>query len=230
MTGDLLVMSAGAIEPGLRASAELYRERFAQRVQIAWATTPVIRERIERGDKVDAVIATDAAIADFARSGRVQASHAVHVGRVGVGVAVREDAAPPDLSSVAALRRAVLEADTVLFTRASSGLYVERMLSGLGVLERIQDRILRFANGPAMMERLVKGSGHEIGFGAIVEILMYGNQGLRLAGPLPDEVQQHARYVAAPVIGARDPRAAKSFVDFLATPAAKALFAACGVE
>jgi molybdate transport system substrate-binding protein len=81
-----------------------------------------------------------------------------------------------------------------------------------------------------MMEHLINGKGKEIGFGALTEILMFRDKGLKLAGPLPDEIQHYTNYVAVTMAAAPNPGGAKQFTRYLATPAAKALFAAHGID
>ena len=80
------------------------------------------------------------------------------------------------------------------------------------------------------MEHVIKSKGNEIGFGAITEIKMYESKGLKLIGPLPAEVQNYTSYEAALMSGAASADAAKAVLRQLATPAAKALFTAAGVE
>lgn len=230
MTAEIHVLSAGAIEPGLIAAAEAFRKQSGQDVAITWATTPAIRKRIGAGDAADVVIATDTTVDDFALDGKVAGPERVHIGKVGVGVVVREGAPVPDLSTANALKRAVLHAESVVFNRASSGLYVEKMLAEMGILDRIQSRTSRYENGPAMMEHLMNGKGREIGFGAIVEIQMFRDRGLKLVGPLPHEMQNYANYVAVPMSAAPNPAGARKFTRYLATPLSKALFAAHGIE
>jgi molybdate transport system substrate-binding protein len=123
----------------------------------------------------------------------------------------------------------VLNADSVVFNRASSGLYVETLMQKLGLLEQIQQKTKRFDNGPAMMAHLINGKGNEIAFGAIIEILMFRAQGLKLAGPLPPQVQHWTAYVAASMVAAANAAGAQSFLQYLATTPARALFAAHGI-
>lgn len=230
MTAEILVLSAGAIEPGLIAAADAFQRHSGQDVRITWATTPAIRKRIGDGEVSDVLIVPPAAVDDFARDGKVLAQERVYLGRVGVGVAIREGASVPDISSVDALRRAVLDAESVVFTRASSGLYVEKMLREMGILDLTGARTTRTGNGPEMMEHLIHGKGREIGFGAIIEILMFRDKGLKLVGPLPAEVQHTTTYLAVPMTTAPNPAGAKAFIRYLAAPAAKAVFAAHGIE
>jgi molybdate transport system substrate-binding protein len=232
MSDEINVLSAGAIEPGLVDSAAAFRELSGREVKITWATTPVILKRIGDGDKPDVVIANREAFEKLVLARKLAAKDGVSVGRVGIGMVVRDRAPAPDISSLGALKYALLDADSVVFNRASSGLQVERILREMGVFERIQGKVSRYNNGPAMMDHLMAGKvqGKEIGFGAIVEIRMFADQGLRLAAPLPPEVQYYTEYVAAPMGAAADPDGAEAFVAFLGTPEARGYFAACGVE
>jgi molybdate transport system substrate-binding protein len=227
------VLSAGAIEPGLVAAVAAYNAqnaRGADQAQITWATTPAIRTRIASGDVFDIVIASDVAVDEFSQQQKVASDQRVPVGRVGVGIFARADVHVPDVSNVESIKRAVLNAESVVFNRASSGLYVETLMKQLDLYEHIQQKIKRFDNGPTMMEHLINGKGNEIAFGAIIEILMFREQGLKLAAPLPPDVQYWTAYVAAPMVAAPNAAGAQAFLRYLASAPAKALFVAHGIE
>ena len=224
------LLSAGAIEPGLVAAVADYNARGAAQAHITWATTPAIRGRLANSEVFDIVIASGDAMDDFSRQQKVDGDKRVATGRVGVGVFARNDVVVPDISSVAALKLAVLSAESMVFNRASSGLYVETLLKQLGLYQRILAKTKRFDNGPTMMDHLINGKGHEIAFGAIIEILMFRDQGLRLAAPLPPEVQNWTVYFAAPMVAAPNAAGAQAFLDYLASAPVTALFAAHGID
>lgn len=230
LSHEINILSAGAIEPGLIAAVAAFREESGRDARITWATTPAIRKRVGDGEAADVVIVPPEAVDDFAKDGKVVSEDRVYIGRVGVGVAVREGAPAPDISTVDAFKNAVLDAESVVFTRASSGLYVEGLFKKMGIFDQIQAKTTRFANGPAMMEHLIQGKGREIGHGAIIEILLFSSKGLKFVGPLPPEIQHYTTYVAVPMTAAPDADGAKAFLRFLATPAAKAIFAAYGID
>jgi molybdate transport system substrate-binding protein len=224
----LAVLSGGAVEPGLHAALELYEKEAGGRVAVTYATTPQIRGRIEtKGEKFDVVIVPPATMEAFARAGRVSPERTL-LGSVGQGIAVRPGAPLPDISSVEALKRALREADSVVFNRATGGQYVEGMLKKIGVYGEIESRTTRYASAGEVMDHLLGGRGREIGFAPIPEIMLYAKRGLRFVGPLPAEVQQRSAYVASPMSGAR--AGARDLVRFLGTPAAKAALAAGGVD
>ena len=226
---ELKVLSAGAIEPGLKAAAAAWQRDSGDVVRITFATAPQLRQRIGGGETADVVIAPPAALEEFARDGKLAALRS-GVGRVGLGVAVRPDAPLPDVSSAAALERAVLEAESLVFNRASTGLYFAGLLKKMGIYEKVAPKTSRYDTGAAVMEHVLKGKGREVGVGPITEILLFRDQGLRLVGPLPAEVQNYTSYTAAPHSAAASADAAAAFVRYLASPAGRAHFTAAGIE
>jgi molybdate transport system substrate-binding protein len=227
---DVAVLSAGAVEPGLLAAVAVYQTESGMKVAVTFNTAPQIRERVEKkGDKFDVVIVPPAVMDAFAEAGRVEPDR-VMLGRVGQGIAVRPGAPVPDISSVDALKRTMLEAESVVFNRATGGQYIESMLRKIGVYEQIEKKTTRYASAAQVMDHVLKGKGREVGFAPMTEIMLYKEKGLRFVGPLPAEVQQYNAYVASPMKGAADARAAAALVRFLGTPAAKTALVAGGVD
>src|SRR5258706_13644918 len=122
MAAEIRVLSAGAVEPGLRAAAAAFKKQSGHDVNIAFNTAPEIRKRIGAGDAFDVVIAPPAALDEFAGAGKV-ATERANLGRVGMGAAMRPGATVPDISSGGALKRSVLAADSSVLNRAASGIY-----------------------------------------------------------------------------------------------------------
>jgi molybdate transport system substrate-binding protein len=168
-------------------------------------------------------------IDEFVQAGKAQASP-VGVGRVGLGVVVRSDAPVPDISNVEAFKSAVTQAESLVFNRASTGLYLEKLLQKQGIYEKVQSKATRYPDGAAVMEHVLHGRGREIGFGAITEILLYRDKGLKLVGPLPADVQNYTSYSATAMISAAQPGLARQFVTYLGSPAGRAYFRAAGIE
>ncbi len=224
--GEVNVLSGQAIEPGLVAATDAFRAQTGHAVKITYATTPEIRRRIGAGETADVVIAPPEALDEFAKAGKIEALARAPIGRVGVGVVVREGVPKPDVSTVDALKRAVLDADTVIYNRASSGLFVEGLLKRLGLADQIQEKTKRYS-GTDMVEPMIHGKGKEIGFMPVAEILHFRGRGLQLAGPLPDDIQNYTTY-AAELTSKSD--AARDFIRFLETSAAKRIFSDAGVN
>lgn len=230
MAAEIQVLSAGALQPGLIAVVEVFRKQSGHDVKVTYATAPQLRERVGRGEVADIVIAPSAVIGDLVKGGKVAAEGQVSLGRVGAGVVVRNGAPLPDISSADALKRSLLDADSVVFNPASSEIYIERMLKKLEVFDWIQAKITRYPDGTAVMHHLMKGRGKEFGFGGITDILIYREKGLTLVGPLPAKVQNYTTYVAVPMSAVPNAEVARAFVRYLGSSGGKALFVAAGIE
>lgn len=226
---ELKVLSAGALEPGMKAAVAEFQKASGHAVKITFNTAPQIRKRITDGEVHDVVVAPPAVIDEFAKAGKLGQDRA-NVGRVGMGVAVRRGAPVPDISSPEALKKSVLDAESLVFNRASSGIYLENLLKKMGVYDQVEKKTTRYDDAAAVTEHVLKGKGREIGFAPITEILLHRDRGLRLVGPLPADVQNYTSYAAGVMTGAPSGSAAQDFVRYLGTPAAKATFTAAGIE
>ena len=227
---EIKVLSAGAVEPGLHAFEKLAKNETGHDLKIQFNTAPQIAKRLAAGEVYDILISPPAAISAAAKEGKVLANTRVPIGRVGAGIIVRASAPSPDVSSVDAMKKALLGADSIVYNTASSGLYLDQLFAKMGILDQLKPKTTRYADGAAVMEHVIKGKGNEIGFGAITEIKLYEAKGLKLVGPLPADVQNYTSYEAAMMTHAPAADAARAVLKVLATPAGKAAFVSAGVE
>ena len=226
---EITVMSGAAIEPGLVAATAAFEKQTGHKVHITFNTTPQMRQRVAAGDIFDVVIAPPPAIAEFAKAGKVTAG-GVDVGRVGAGVAIRPGAPVPAIATADDIKKAVLDAESVVFNYASSGIYFENLLKKMGVWEQVEPKTTRYATGVEVMAHVLKGKGREVAFGPITEILIEKEKGLVLVGPLPAEIQNYTSYTAVPMSAGTRKEAAQALVTFFGGPAGKPMFVAAGIE
>ena len=104
------------------------------------------------------------------------------------------------------------------------------LCSKMELFEQLKPKTTRYPDGASVMEHVIKGTGNEIGFGAITEIRSFEPKGARLVGPLPASVQNYTSYEAALMTNATATDAARAVLLRLATPAGKAAFVSGGVE
>lgn len=229
---DVVVLSGGAVEPGILAAAQAHQRGSGVAVTVRFGTAPAIRRRLQEGEAVDVLVVPAALAEELARAGTAAApgEGPVAVGRVGVGVAVRQGAVPPDIRTVESFRREVLAADSLVFNTASTGLYLDTLFERMGLTESVRPRATRHPTGEAVLEHLRHGTGRQIGFGAITEILLYRDKGVVLVGPLPAEIQNSTRYVAIPTARGAGSAEAAGFLAFLRGPEGAAPFRAAGIE
>jgi molybdate transport system substrate-binding protein len=228
VAADITVLSAGAIEPGVKAAAIAFEKQTGHNIKITFNTAPELRKRMASNPAFDVVIAPPQSISDFAAANQLSAARA-NVGRVGIGVAVRNGAPVPDMSTAETVKASVLAADTLVFNRASTGLYLEGLFKKMDGYAQIESKTTRYADGASVLEHVIKGTGREIAFAAMTEILLYTSKGLKLVGPLPPSIQNYTFYTAAPLVSGQQQALAQEFVAFLSGPLGKPLFVAAGI-
>lgn len=231
MAADIKVLSAGAMQRGLVTVAAKFKERSGDGVQIRYATAPELRKILtENAAAADAILAPNATLKELAGAGSIAPDTEKEIGGVGSAVLVRADATAPDVSNMAAFKRALTEADALVYNRASSGVYIETMLKKIGLYDQVQPKIVKVDDGEAVAKRIKEGHGKDLGFGGYTDVLH--NQevgGVKLAGPIPEEVQNYTMYSSALIKAAPNAAGAHAFLAFLESADAQAIFRDSGV-
>lgn len=186
-----------------------------------------IPSRLQRGEPVDVVILAADALDALIKQGKVVPGSRIDLVRSGIGMAVRAGAPKPDISSVDALKRTLLEAKSIAYSASASGVYLSReMFQRLGIADQIKAKCKRIASEP--VGAVVARGDAEIGFQQISELLPV--PGIDYVGPLPREVQKVTVFSAGVAVGAKQPDAARALIKFLASPAAAPVIKKTGLE
>lgn len=227
----LKLLSAGAVKRGVAQIAAEFERATGNRVNVEFAPVPELRRRALAGETADVFVATPAAMDDFASHGIVAADSRGFVGRSRMGVVVHAGAAAPDLADTAAFKRAMLAAGAVVYNEASSGLYAAKLLEKLGLKEALGAKGVVVQGGAAVMEYVAAHPG-AVGLAQISEVMVLIDKGcaVKLAAPLPDEIQNETSYEAAAAAASKTQDAARALAIRLTSAAAKAVFAATGIS
>lgn len=201
-----------------------------QAAKVQFDTSPNIAKRLASGETPDVLIAQAATIDQLIKEGRALATTRAPLGRIGVGVGVGRGARRPDISTVDALKAALLQADAVVYSRGASGLLVEQLLRKIGVTDQISAKVVQLPTGDDVMQRLGMAKGNQIGFTMVSEVKLGESHGGSFVGPLPAAVQTYTTYDAVVMSGSAAPDAARAVVHALTTSAARRVFTAAGWE
>lgn len=228
---ELVVMTSGTFTAAhLELAVDFER---STNTKVTTATTSMgvgadsIPSRLKRGEIADVVIVAADSLEDLIKDGVVIAGSRVDLGRSRIGMAVRAAAPKPDISSVDALKRALLAAKSVAISSSVSGDYFSKELfPQLGIAEQMAAKIRR-SGGERVGALIVRGEA-EIGFQQISELLSV--TGIDIVGPLPSEAQRVTIFAAGVVAHSRHPDAARAYIRFLASPAASDAVGRSGLE
>lgn len=227
---ELKLLTAGAFKSTVMALLPEYERTSGNKVSVENDTVGALMKRIEGGERFDVVVMTPEAIDRLSTEGKVISGSRTNLARVGVGVMVKAGARKPDISTVEAFKKALLEAKSISFidpaSGGSSGIYVEKLLERLGISDQLKPKE-KLKQGGSVADYVESGQA-ELGIHQISEILPH--PGVTLVGPLPKEIQNYTAYAAG--IGAGTPYdgAAKALIAALVGPPAQALFKSKGME
>jgi len=222
------VLGDNPLRPALIEIGEAFRRDTGRHVEFVFGPSPVIHKKVADGETADLLVIQPDFVAALIKSGKVVPGEHPLIGRVGIGLAGRADAPVRDVGTVEAFRQVLLDADSLIFNTVASGNHFATVLERLGIAESVKAKVVRLPPGAGAYERVIQGKGNDLAVGTIPIIRV--TKGVRLIGPLPPELQSYLVYAAAPMTGAASPQTAKTFIAFLASPAARALFLANGVE
>ena len=221
---EIRVLSGGAA----RAFVEPLASAFpGHAVKLEYQPMGRLVQSLAGGYQADMVVVTSEVLPQLERDGRVAAGGGRPVARVGIGVAVNEKAPLPDISTPEAFKRTLLAARSVVYIdpqTGTSGKHVAEILQRLGIADEV-NRKATLGQGGYITEPVGRGE-IELGIHQISEILPV--KGVRLAGPLPPELQKYTVYVAAPVLDSQNKPAVDAFIAHLSTPQSRARLAASG--
>lgn len=228
------VLSTGAPKGGVSGCSAAFQAQTGREVVVDFVTAPVLRDRVDAGTaEADVIVAPVARMDAFEAGGNVLPGIRAMLGSVKAGVVVRKNAPDPDISSVEALKAAILAAGSVVYNVATSGQYIVQMMDRLGIADAIRDKVTTVPNGSAVMMHLADSDiENEIGFGQLTEIRLHEDRGVavKLVGALPAGVENVTTYCAGVFADAADPDAAKALVAFMASDEGQDLCRLSGLE
>jgi len=205
-------MSSIAIKGAYLELMPAFEKRSGNKVATQWGGMADIRKRMHAGETVDVVIGSAALIEELARNGTL--AHRVNLAQSGVGAAVRAGAPRPDIGSVDALKRALLEAKSIVYSSGPSGVYLAELFQRLGIAEALKATAKQLPPGVLVAEAVARGEA-ELCFQQLPELRQVS--GIDYVGPLPAEVQSITLFSGAVHSKAKQPQAGKALLAFLAS-------------
>ena len=225
---EIRVLNANALRIALRALAAEYTKQTGNPVTFISGSPGQILEKVDAGEEFDLLIMPMPALAALETAGKLVAGSRRPLARVGIGIAIREGAAKPDISTSDALRKTLLAQQKITYsdskTGGLSGINAQRVLQNLGIAEEIKSKLLPHADGQGL---IAKGEA-DLGLYNVSEIPR--SKGVVLLGPVPAAVQVYITYDAAVPTSSVSPSAAIAFLKFIASPAAAPSWHAAGLE
>jgi molybdate transport system substrate-binding protein len=182
------------------------------------------------GEKADVLLLPLPLLDALEKAGAFRARSRVVMGRIGIGVVVREGATRPDISNPDAVRSMLLGARSVAFPDPKltpSGKHLLGLFAKMGISETMQPKIT-LKNAIDGGVDLVRDGNVDLGLFLVTEVLPV--KGVMLVGLLPPSLQGYVVYGAAVAADSSAPHAASQFVKYLSDPGVRDHWKAAGFE
>ena len=230
---EIKVVSAAAMRAALQELAPQFEKESGDTLKIDYGTAGKVEEKVTADEEIDVAILTKPRADKLVGMAKLVGGTSTTLARVPIGLAVKKGAAKPDIGSVEGFKKALLGAKSVAYadpaSGATSGIHMAQVLDKLGAEPELKSKIHLGATGGKSVGDLVARGVAQIGMAPVSELMEVG--GIDIVGPLPAELQtQDLVFLAASPMISTQPVAAKALIDFLAGPAAKAVYKAKGMD
>jgi molybdate transport system substrate-binding protein len=220
---EITVVGGMGVISGLRDLAAGFGSASGNKVNAVFAAN--VMAMVDAGGPADIVALNPPVIDDLIKSGKIVGPR-VDFARAGIGVAVKAGAPKLDLSTVEAFKRAMLNAKSIGYSTAGSGLMVANIMRDLGLTEPLKART-KFLDGFPAAEAVARGEV-EIALQQINVILPVA--GAELGGVLPPELQQYNAFAAGMLAVSKEKAVASQMVKFMGAPENAGLVRKSGME
>jgi molybdate transport system substrate-binding protein len=227
----LKVMCARSMQEAVTARAYDFTRATGQETELSFGTVGALEKRLDAGEIADVLISAVEAIDRRIKAGTLDADSRTPVATTRIGVAIRDGAKTPDISTPDAFKKALRAAHKIAFSDAavggSAGDHLARLFEDIGLAPMIKRKGLPQQSGGEVAARVAEGSA-DLGMTLIAEIVPV--EGVHVLGPLPAPYGKDTTYCAAVMTGSDAPKAARAFIAALVQPDVGDLWSSLGFE
>ena len=204
-----------------------YEQASGHKLTVAADVAAVTKRRIEAGDAFDVAVLVDFQTDDLVKSGKIIAETRANIMKSGIGVAVKRGSPKPDISTVEALKRTLIDAKSITYLKeGASTIHLDKLFVQLGIADAIRDKTIK-TTGEEVSENVASGVA-EIGIIVVPNILSV--PGAELVGPLPAEINSYIMFTAGVSAASPNQQAAREVIQLMRSPDALRVMKANGME
>jgi molybdate transport system substrate-binding protein len=215
---ELNVISAGAVRGVVGGMIEDYSRQTGIKFNFTTGPTGLLRDTIAAGKPADLIIASAPLMGELENTGKITPGSRVDIGRLGLGVVVRDGAPVPNIATPEAVKQALIDAKSIAYTDPKLGgtsvLHLMKFAETMGIKDEVVRKGVPATGGNDAVEKVAEGKADI----AVVLMSEVHAKAARLVGPLPEAIQLWTVYSAAIPINSAEPAAARAFVAALTAP------------
>lgn len=229
---DLRVVTSGAMSEAFKTLRPMFERATGLSVHAEGgssmgAAPTAIPQRLARGEAIDVMLMAAEGFDAMVAQGYGLPGSRVDICRSLIGMAVREGAPKPDISTVERLREVLLAAKSIGYSASASGVYIEtEMFRRLGIHDQVMPKSRKILT--ERVAAVVARGEVEIGFQQVSEIIFI--PGASFVGTIPDAVQRATIFSAGLNAKAQNPEGGRRLIGFLASAEAAEELTRTGLE
>jgi molybdate transport system substrate-binding protein len=223
---DITVLAGMGVVSGVSDLAPAYEKLTGHSIIVRFEPAAAMNDKINASEPADIAALQPAEVDNFIEQGRMVAGTRTDFAQAGVGVAVKAGAPRPDIGTVAAFKHAMINARSIGYSQAGSGLIAAAAMEKLGIADQLRAKTT-FINGRPVAMAVAKGEV-EVGLQQINVILPIA--GADYVGPLPMELQDTVKFSAAILTVSKHKDLARAFLNYIASADAGPLLRRSGME
>jgi molybdate transport system substrate-binding protein len=227
----LKVFCARSMHVAVTSLSRRFAEDGGAAPDILFEPMGALQARLAAGETADVLILAVPAIDALLASGALVSGSRAAIARAPIGIAIREGAPEPDISTAEAFKSALTAARAIALSDpavgGSAGIYLRELFGRIGLAEIVAAKTVAQKSGVAAADAVGRGDA-DLAMTFIPELLQ-GN-GVRVLGPLPSPFGHATAYAAGVSARSGLPDAALAFIAVLTAPDARSVWAAAGFE
>ena len=219
---QLKVLVSGAMAHALQEVSEDFAKKNGHTLDFVVGTTGVVQDKVRAGEKADVIEVTSGGMDALENEKLVVPGTRVDLARALIGVAVRDGAPVPDISTVDALKARLMSAKSVAWidpkVGGQAGAAIVALLKKMDLTDEVMKKSIYGKTGADAVQRMAAGQA-DIAISFISEIKPI--KGAKVVGPLPAAVQNPSLYAGAIGVNSANPDAAHALLKMMAGPEAR---------
>src|SRR5258707_1867743 len=227
----LKVFCARSMHVAVTSLSHRFGEASGAGPDILFEPMGALQARLAAGETADVLILAAPAINALLTSGALVSGSDATIARAPIGIAIREGAPVPDISTADAFMNALRAARAIALSDPAVGgsavIYLRELFGRIGLAEIAAAKAVAQKSGVAAADAVGRGDA-DLAMTFIPELVQ--GKGVRVLGPLPPPYGHATAYAAGVSTRSGFPDAARAFIAVLTAPDARSVWAAAGFE
>lgn len=225
---EVKVIAGAAFAPALSELGPQFEHKTGDKLIVEYGITGTLKRQMEAGEAFDLAIIPEGLIDEAVKHGEIASGTRHEIARVGMAVAARAGAPKPDISSVDAFKRTLLNAKSIAFPpQGAVGIHLVKVFERLGIAAQMKSKI-KPQKSVGDVPKAVAAGEAELGFAP--GTVFQNARGIELVGAYPPELQHYLVYATGVSASASRPVDAKALLKYLMSPNSVAVIKAKGLE